>query len=349
MCGEVSPDPFRFCGYCGTAFPDALPSMEVRKTATILFCDLKGSTSLGESVDSEALSELISTYFHEIREAIEGHGGTIDKFLGDAVMAVFGVPRGREDDALRAVRAAAEMKRRLENLNMELELRWGVRLANRTGVNTGELVAGSAVAGHGLVLGDAVNVAARLEQAAPTNEILIGERTYELVRDFVEVEELEPLELKGKAEPVAAYRLVSVTEGEALERHHERQLVGREPELARLESAFASASQGGRARLATVVAHAGMGKSRLTQEFVGSHEAEARVLRGRCLPYGRGITFWPLVEIVREAASIEEDDPAELGLAKLTSLAGDDAVADRVASVIGLREAQFSVDEILWG
>src|SRR5437764_4653064 len=126
MCGEESPRKFRFCGYCGTAFPDALPAMEVRKTVTILFCDLKGSTSLGESVESEALSELISTYFQEIRAAIDGHGGTIDKFLGDAVMAVFGIPRVREDDALRAVRAAAEMKRRLDNLNMELELRWGV-------------------------------------------------------------------------------------------------------------------------------------------------------------------------------------------------------------------------------
>jgi predicted ATPase/class 3 adenylate cyclase len=348
MCGEVSPGRFRFCGYCGTAFPDALPSMEVRKTATILFCDLKGSTSLGESVDSEALSELISTYFHEIREAIEGHGGKIDKFLGDAVMAVFGVPRVREDDALRAVRAAAEMKQRLENLNMELELRWGVRLANRTGVNTGELVAGSAVAGHGLVIGDAVNVAARLEQAAPTNEILIGERTYELVRDRVEVEELEPLELKGKAEPVAAYRLISVAEGEALVRHHERQMVGREDELALLRSALASVA-GDRARMATVIGHAGMGKSRLTEEFVGSVEGEARVVRGRCLPYGRGITFWPLVEIVREAALINEDDPPELGLAKLSSLAGDDAVAERVASVVGLWESQFSVEEILWG
>src|SRR3954447_14472090 len=337
MCGEVSPDRFRFCGYCGTAFPDALPSMEVRKTATILFCDLKGSTSLGESVDSEALSELISTYFHEIRDAIEGHGGTIDKFLGDAVMAVFGVPRVREDDALRAVRAAAEMTQRLENLNMDLEVRWGVRLANRTGVNTGELVAGSAVAGHGLVIGDAVNVAARLEQGAPTNEVLIGERTYELVRHCVQVEELKPLELKGKAEPVAAYRLISVTKGEALVRHHERQMVGREEELGLLESAFSLASAPeGPAHLATVVGHAGIGKSRLTEEFLASLDGRARVLRGRCLPYGGGITFWPLVEIVREAASIEEEDPPEVGLAKLNLLAGDDAVAERVASVVGL-------------
>jgi class 3 adenylate cyclase len=132
MCGEESPRRFRFCGYCGTAFPDALPVMEVRKEVTILFCDLKGSTSLGESIDSETLRELISTYFHDLREAIERHEGTIDKFLGDAVMAVFGVPKVREDDALRAVRTALEMKRRLEKLNDELESRYGERLAIRT-------------------------------------------------------------------------------------------------------------------------------------------------------------------------------------------------------------------------
>jgi len=349
MCGEASPTRFRFCGHCGTAFAEALPSMEVRKAVTILFCDLKGSTSLGESIDAETLRELISTYFHEMREAIESHGGTIDKFLGDAVMAVFGVPRMSEDDALRAVRAAAEMKSRLESLNHELELRWGVSLANRTGVNTGELVAGSAVAGHGLVIGDAVNVAARIEQAAPTNEILIGERTYQLVRDAVQVEQIPPLDLKGKAEPVRAYRLISLIENEAQVRARERPMVGREEELSLLRRSFVSATDEGRARLATLLGDAGIGKSRLTAEFIRSVSSEARVLRGRCLPYGRGITFWPLVEIIREAASIDEDDPREVGALKLRSLAGDDVVAERVGSAVGLCEAQFSVEEILWG
>jgi class 3 adenylate cyclase/tetratricopeptide (TPR) repeat protein len=348
MCGEESPPQFRFCGYCGTPFPGALPPTEVRKTATILFCDLKGSTALGESIDSEALREVISAYFREMRAAIEGHGGTIEKLLGDAVMAVFGVPRVHEDDALRAVRAAHEMKQRLARLNADLETRWDVRLENRTGVNTGELVAGTAVAGQRLVVGDAVNVAARLEAAAPTNEILIGERTYRLVRDSVEVEEIEPLELKGKAEPVPAYRLLAVRDGEALVRHHERPLVGREEELAVLRGALATAAQG-RGTMATVVGQAGIGKSRLTEEFVGLLHGEARVVRGRCLPYGRGITFWPLVEIVRQAASIEETDPPAVGLAKLASLAGTDGVAERVGSAVGLHEAQFSVDEVVWG
>jgi class 3 adenylate cyclase len=184
-----------------------LPPQEVRKSVTIVFSDLKGSTSLGESLDSEALREVMNRYFAEMRIALERHGGTIEKFIGDAVMAVFGLPKLREGDAVRAVRAAAEMQRALADLNEELERVWGVTLMNRTGVNTGEVVAGDPTIGQRLVTGDAVNVAARLEQAAPANEVLLGESTYRLVRDAVEVKAVEPLELKGKAERVPAYRL----------------------------------------------------------------------------------------------------------------------------------------------
>jgi class 3 adenylate cyclase len=154
----------------------------------------------------------MTRYFEEMRGALEEHGGRVEKYIGDAVMAVFGMPRTREDDALRAVRAAAEMKRRLAVLNNELETRWGVTLANRTGVNTGEVVAGDPTADQRLVVGDTVNVAARLEQAATENEVLVGEPTYRLVRNSVQVEAVEPLELKGKAERVPAYRLLSVEE-----------------------------------------------------------------------------------------------------------------------------------------
>jgi class 3 adenylate cyclase/tetratricopeptide (TPR) repeat protein len=347
MCGEVNPRQFRFCGYCGTPFPGAQPVSEVRKTVTVLFCDLKGSTTLAESIDSEALREVIAAYFGEMRAAIEGHGGAIEKLIGDAVMAVFGIPRVHEDDALRAVRAADEMRRRLETLNAELQVRWNVRLENRTGINTGEVVSGTAVAGQRLIVGDALNVAARLEQAAPTNGILVGERTYSLVRDFVDAEELEPLELKGKAESVAAFRLNAVTEGHALGSQHGRPMVGREEELRLLRDSFGATARG-RGAMATVVGDAGIGKSRLTEEFVRSIEGEARILRGRCLPYGRGITFWPLAEMVRAAAWITPDDQPELGLAKLTSTAADSGVAERVASVIGLSATQFSVEEIRW-
>ena len=185
----------------------------MRKTVTIVFSDLKGSTALGEQLDSESLREVMTRYFDEMKAVLESHGGTIEKFIGDAVMAVFGLPRVHEDDALRAVRAAAEMKTALAHLNGELETTYGVRLANRTGVNTGEVVSGDMTTGQRLVTGDTVNVAARLEQAAPELEVLIGEPTYRLVRDAVEVETVEPLELKGKAERVPAYRLIRVKSG----------------------------------------------------------------------------------------------------------------------------------------
>src|SRR5262249_7995766 len=171
------------------------------------------STALGERLDSEALREVIARYFDEMRGALELHGGTIEKYIGDAIMAVFGLPTAHEDDALRAVRAAAEMKRRLAVLNSELTSRWGAPLRNRTGVNTGEVVAGDPTTGQRLVTGDTVNTAARLEQAAPALEVLVGEPTYRLVRNAVTVEPVEPLTLKGKAEAGPAYRLRSGPEG----------------------------------------------------------------------------------------------------------------------------------------
>jgi predicted ATPase/class 3 adenylate cyclase len=329
----------------------ALPPQEVRKTVTIVFSDLKGSTAMGEKLDSEAVREVMSRYFDEMRAALERHGGTVEKYIGDAIMAVFGLPRLHEDDALRAVRAAAEMRDKLAALNDELEERWGVTVGNRTGVNTGEVVAGDPSAGQRLVTGDTVNTAARLEQAAPTNEVLIGEPTYRLVRHAVDVEQVEPLELKGKAERVAAYRLVSAAAAESVERRHDSPLVGRGQELGVLQSELEGAVRHRECRLVTVTAQAGVGKSRLIEEFSRLAAPEVRMVRGRCLPYGRGITFWPLVEIVREAAVIRDEDAPDQVRAKLSELAGPDAddVIERVASAIGLAEADFPLDEVFWG
>src|SRR5215212_7032369 len=209
-CGEENPPRFRLCGFCGTTLGTPLEAPETRKTVTIVFSDLKGSTTLGEQLDSEALREVMSRYFEGMSAVLEEHGGRVEKYIGDAIMAVFGLPIVHEDDGIRAVRAAFAMKTALASLNDELEERWGVRLANRTGVNTGEVVAGDVSTGQRLVTGDAVNVAARLEQAAPALEILLGESTYRLVRHAVEVETVEPLELKGKSERVPAYRLLAV-------------------------------------------------------------------------------------------------------------------------------------------
>lgn len=214
-CGEENPPKFRLCGYCGTPLAPqapaapALPAHEVRKTVTIVFSDLKGSTALTERLDPEAMREVTDRYFTAMAAEITRHGGKIEKYIGDAIMAVFGLPRAHEDDALRAVRAAIGMQAALTGVNADLMQRYGVALANRTGVNTGEVVANDdPTVDQKLATGDAVNVAARLEQAAPENQIYLGEITYRLVRDAVEVEAVEPLELKGKAQRVPAYKLV---------------------------------------------------------------------------------------------------------------------------------------------
>jgi class 3 adenylate cyclase/predicted ATPase len=273
---------------------------ETRKTVTIVFSDMAGSTRLGEQLDPEALRRVMERYFTEMRGVLERHGGTVEKFIGDAVMAAFGIPAAHEDDALRAVRAAAEMRAALAGLNESLERERGVTLAIRTGINTGEVVAGDPVGGHFYATGDAVNVAARLEQAAAPAEILLSEKTYGLVRDAVRAEPVEPLTLKGKAEAATAYRLLEVIEGApALARRFDTPFVGREDVLASLLATFERSIASRSPALATVLGDAGIGKTRLAAELAAEVHEHATVLQGRCLSYGEGITFWPLQEILR--------------------------------------------------
>jgi class 3 adenylate cyclase/tetratricopeptide (TPR) repeat protein len=345
-CGEENPPRFRLCGFCGTPLAVA-PSVEVRKTVTILFSDVAGSTAMGEKLDPESLREVMGRYFAVMSAAIERHGGTVEKFIGDAVMAVFGLPQAHEDDALRAVRAALDMRAGLDALNDDLERRYGVTMANRTGVNTGEVVTDEAAGNQRLATGDAVNVAARLEQAAPAMETLVGALTHALVRDAVEVEPVEPLELKGKSERVPAYRLVGLA---SQERAAATPLIGRADELEGLRAAAAAILSDGGGRLVTVVGEAGVGKSRLLREFTDGLEGPATVIRGRCLPYGEGITFWPVAEAVRAAAGITDADHTAAAREKVLRLAGGDVeVADRVASAIGLVPAVFAVEETFLG
>jgi predicted ATPase/class 3 adenylate cyclase len=348
-CGEENPPRFRLCGFCGTPLAVVEPAAEIRKTVTIVFSDLVGSTRLGESLDSESLREVMTRYFATMRAEVEHHGGIVEKYIGDAIMAVFGLPTVHEDDALRAVRAADAMRRALATLNDDLERTFGVRLANRTGVNTGEVVAGDPAGGQRLVTGDPVNTAARLEQAAPTDEILLGGLTYRLVRGLVEAERVEPLELKGKAAPVEAYRLVSVRSGSANVGPEATPMVGRDAELAVLRAAFEEATGTPGTRIVTIVGDAGVGKSRLIREFVDGLPAGTLVANGRCLPYGQGITFWPLVEIVRSVAGIEEDDPPDRALARIRGIAADEDVVDRVAATVGLSDQPFPLTEIFFG
>jgi class 3 adenylate cyclase/tetratricopeptide (TPR) repeat protein len=294
QCGQENPDGFRFCGKCGVALAEPAPTRETRKTVTLLFCDVSGSTALGERLDPETLRRVMRRYFEEISAVIARHGGTVEKFVGDAVMAVFGVPQVREDDALRAVRAAAEIRESLPPVAAEL----GVELVFRTGVNTGEVMVGD---GQTLATGDAVNVAARLEQAAAPGEILIGAQTLRLVRDAVESEPVEPLTVRGKAEALPAHRLLAVRPGAAgLERRLDAPLIGRERELRQLRDVFERAVEEQRCYLFTLLGPAGVGKSRLIHEFLRAAAGGGTIVRGRCLPYGEGITFYPLVEVLMQ-------------------------------------------------
>ena len=349
-CGRQQGGGARFCSECGS--PLAAGS-EVRKTVTVIFSDVTGSTSLGEQLDAESLRRLMGRYFERMREVLGRHGGTVEKVIGDAVMAVFGIPELHEDDALRAVRAAVEMTEALDDLNSELEHSWGVRLQMRTGVNTGEVVTANAAGGQMLVTGDAVNVAARLEQAAEPGEVLLGLTTARLVRDAVRVEDVPPLPLKGKADPVRAVRLLEVL-GHARGhlRHLDTPLVSRKEELALIEWAYRRVAREQRSHMLTIFGSAGAGKSRLVAEAAGRLAAEATVLRGECPPYGEGITFWPAAEVVRQAAGVLEEDDADVALAKLGSVVEGEpeaeAVVDRLAELIGCGEARAPVDEIAW-
>ena len=350
-CGEENPDRFRLCGYCGSVLAVQPPPQEVRKTVTVVFCDLKSSTELGDRLDSEALREVLALYFSAMKPVLERHGGTIEKFIGDAIMAIFGLPRMHEDDALRAVRAAAEMREALDDLNVTLRAEFGVTLENRTGVNTGEVVAGDTGGSQRLATGDTVNVAARLEQAAPVGEILIGESTHRLVRAAVGVVPVEPLALKGKPEPVPAYRLLSVTADARSARPADLPLVGRAREIAALDAEFRRSLAGPEGRLVTLIGNAGVGKSRLIEEFVRRLAGEAAVLRGRCLSYGDGITFWPVAEVLRQAAGIVPEDSEEDARIKLKSCFGAQLAdaTSRIESGMGLSQHSYGKDELFWG
>jgi class 3 adenylate cyclase/tetratricopeptide (TPR) repeat protein len=349
-CGEDNPARARFCLSCGAAL-EAASARELRKTVTIVFCDLSGSTGLGERLDPESLRRVQLRYFEAMRTALERHGGIVEKYIGDAVMAVFGIPRVHEDDALRAVRAAQDMLEELAALNAELERDHDVTLQVRIGVNTGPVVSGDPEAGRALVTGDAVNVAARLEQAAAPGEILLGEATHRLVRDAVVAEDVSPVEAKGKSEPVRAWRLVSVLPGaEAVARRLDVPIVGRERELRLLREAFERAATERACVLLTILGAPGVGKSRLVEEFLGGIDAE--VLRGRCLPYGEGITYWPVVEMLTRRARISDRDRTEQVGEKLRGLVGSDPegelVAERLAQLFGTAGVPVAAEETFW-
>jgi class 3 adenylate cyclase len=344
-CGHENPLDQKFCGECGTRLEAAAETSEVRKTVTVLFADVVDSTGLGERLDPERVRTLMSRYFELVREALERHGASVEKFIGDAVMAVFGIPYLHEDDALRAVRAALDLAPALSKL--EDADASGARIQVRVGLNTGMVVAGDPSSGQNLVTGDAVNVAARLQQSAEPGEILIGEETYNLVRHAVGVDEPRPLELKGKSGTVEARRVRAITDGtEAVARRARSPLVGRKRQLRQLNQALEACTEDRTCELFTVLGTAGVGKSRLVDEFVAGL-TDVRVAFGRCLPYGEGITFWPLTEALRSLAGVQEIDHSPEAMAAVTEVLGGEP--DRLgplASLVGLGTGMQSADEI---
>jgi class 3 adenylate cyclase/tetratricopeptide (TPR) repeat protein len=347
-CGTANPGDFRLCGGCGAPLLVARAAA-TRKTVTIVFAAFHVRDPAGGPLAPDAQRAVMARAFEASREALARHGGTIEKFIGDAVMAVFGLPMRHEDDALRAVRAALDLQAALRLLAAALKGESAITLEVAMGVNTGEVITGEAALGQRLVTGDAVNVAARLEQAAPAGGILVGGLTATLVRGVAHLEQVASLAVKGKSEPVPAHRLLGVLSASGPARRSATALVGRETEIRLLADAFDAAVDGRTCRIVTLVGDAGVGKTRLAAEFLDAARSRATVVSGRCLPYGDGITFWPIVEIVRSAASLRESDTPSMALRKLRRLVGDDAVVERVAAAAGLRDAPFQVGELFWG
>ena len=333
--------------------PRAQPvAREVRKTVTVLFADLVDSSRLGLELDLEVLSLLMSEYFRAMEAVIARHGGIVEKFVGDAVMAVFGVPVLHEDDALRAVRAAAEMRESLAGLNTRFEATWGVRLQGRIGINSGEVMAGDHLQGHLIVTGPAVTVAKRFEEAAAANEILISEATHRLVRDAVVVEPLSHRAVKGGG-TLDAHAVVEVrphTSGRA--RRFDTPLVDREQEFSALLDTFEKVVETRECHLLTVLGDAGVGKSRLVQEFAREVGAEAMVLHGRCLPYGEGITYWPLADVVRDivnsGGTTDVEPSAEAIAALLPHEERAGLIAELISEALGLSGSVAGSEQTFW-
>jgi class 3 adenylate cyclase len=338
---------------CGTSLGSTPTAHGLRKVVTIVRSDLVGSTKLGEELDPETLRQVLARYFDAMSDVLMRHEGASQKFIGDAVVAVFGIPTVHEDDALRAVRAANEMRAALRELNEQLDLRWGVRLQARTGVSTGGVIVGDPSQGEDFVSGEAVNVATWLERSAPPREILIGEQTLELVRGAVLVQAVAPLEVEGKSEPARAFRLLDVAGPDrGVDRRLSSPLIGREREQETLREAFDRSVSAGTCELVTVVGPAGVGKTRLTSDFVRSLAGSATAVTGRCLSYGQGLTFWPLREIVAELAGTEDGDSSDEVLARITGLlAADDdraTVAERVAGALGVVDSSAYPEDTSW-
>jgi class 3 adenylate cyclase len=331
QCGQDNPDVAKFCLACGSPLEAAEPPApaEERKLITAVFCDLVGSTARSESLDVEDVKELVAPYHARVRAELERHGGTFEKFSGDAILALFGAPRAHEDDPERAIRAGLAVRRALAELNAEDE--W-LDLHFRIGINTGEalvMLDARPSEGEWSAAGDVMNTAARIESAAPVDGILVGEQTYRATKDRFEFRESTPIAAKGKAEPVPAWEVLGVRDEAVEEIERRAPLIGREAELQQLLEFWRRLADERRPGLAALLGPPGIGKSRLLSELAHRLEDECDLYVGRCLSYGGGITYWPVEEIVKAAAGISHGDDAETASAKLGALLESLETTDR--------------------
>jgi class 3 adenylate cyclase/tetratricopeptide (TPR) repeat protein len=371
-CGEENPERARFCLECGSPLAGAAPAAppvvpdEERKLDTLVFVDLVGSTALAESLDPEDVLGLLELYYGRLRAELERCGGTVEKYIGDAIVTHFGVPIAHEDDPERAVRAGLLILDTVAALNSEDPIR---QIQVRIGIATGEVIAthgNRAEEGKGIAWGDVLNTAARIESAAPVDGILVGEETYRASRHAIEYVEHEPIAAKGKAEPVRVWQAVGLREQTARGKVHDAPLVGRTVELERLTALWEGIQKSGRPAVATVIGDPGIGKSRLVAEIAERSAESGDVLWGRCLSYGEGITYWPVIEILEGAAGILKSDDVETVSAKLGTLlerlGTDDldqlrTMASALANLIGVPRtprgtysaAGISQAELHWG
>src|SRR5262245_57590578 len=344
VCMAENPERSRFCNGCGSRLPEAIALAEERKFVTALFCDLVGFTATSEGADPEDVDRMLTRYFTTARRQIEAHGGVVEKFIGDAVVGVFGVPQAHEDDPERAVRAAL----RICDEAASLPAIGGVPLRLRVGINTGEALVRLGVdpgVGERFLAGDAVNTASRIQSVAPEMGVAVGQATFEATERRITYEELPPATLKGKRDPVRVFRPIAPRSrpGIGVPGARATPFVGRQDELRRLTDLFDETVAGRSTQLATVVGAPGLGKSRLLAELLAHVEAgpvPATWRQGRCLPYGTGISFWALGEIVKAHAGILESDGAEVAVAKLDRVLGateDQAwLLERLQPLIGI-------------
>ena len=322
-CAHENPEGQRFCGNCGSQL-EASPARvaaEERKVVTALFCDLVGYTATSEGADPEDVDRMLAAYFEMARSQIEAHGGVVEKFIGDAVVGVFGVPAAHEDDPERAVRAGLRIAEDAE----ELEALGGAPLKLRVGINTGEALVRlgvSAASGEGFISGDSINTASRIQSIAPEMGVGVGIGTYEVTAAVFDYDELEPATLKGKSEPVRVFhaRAPRARLGTDLTRTHDSPFIGREIDLAMLKGIFDKAVAASSPQLVTVVGEPGLGKSRIVAELGAYVDDKPELItwrQGRCLPYGEGITFWALGEILKAHAGILESDGPDVATTKL--------------------------------